>query len=73
MGSVYDFINCTFSQNKANNGSVNGPIFIIPYKCNHDIFGKGGGLALFFKGSASGNTSDCTFQTNSLTGEEEFT
>ena len=67
-GSVYDFVNCTFSQNKANDGFVNGPIFIIPYECNHDIFGKGGGLALFFKGSASGNTirlSNCTFQNNS--------
>ena len=66
-GSVYYFTNCTFSQNVANDGS-NSPTFIIPYECNHDIFGKGGGLALFFKGSASGNTiklSNCTFENNS--------
>ena len=67
-GSVYYFTNCTFSQNVADDGSANSPTFIIPYECNHDIFGKGGGLALFFKGSASGNTirlSNCTFENNS--------
>ena len=66
-GSTYDFVNSTFSGNEALNGSANFPTFIIPYACNHDVFGKGGGLALFFKGNASGNTvrlSNCTFQNN---------
>eukprot|EP00731_Ephydatia_muelleri_P035432 Em0124g2a len=66
-GSRYDFTNSTFIGNVADDGSVNVPTFIIPYACNHDAFGKGGGLALFFKGSASDNTvrlSNCTFQNN---------
>ena len=66
-GSMYDFTNSTFIGNVADHISVNVPTFIIPYACNHDAFGKGGGLALFFKGSASDNTvrlSNCTFQNN---------
>ena len=66
-GSRYDFTNSTFIGNVADDGSVNVPTLIVPYACNHDAFGKGGGLALFFKGSASDNTvrlSNCTFQNN---------
>eukprot|EP00731_Ephydatia_muelleri_P000450 Em0001g450a len=66
-GSMYDFTNSTFIGNVADHISINVPTFIIPYACNHDAFGKGGGLALFFKGSASDNTvrlSNCTFQNN---------
>ena len=66
-GSRYDFTNSTFIGNVADHISINVPTFIIPYACNHDAFGKGGGLALFFKGSASDNTvrlSNCTFQNN---------
>ena len=66
-GSRYDFTKSTFIGNVADHISINVPTFIIPYACNHDAFGKGGGLALFFKGSASDNTvrlSNCTFQNN---------
>eukprot|EP00731_Ephydatia_muelleri_P035438 Em0124g8a len=48
-GSRYDFTNSTFTGNVADDGSVNVPTLIVPYACNHDAFGKGGGLALFFK------------------------
>ena len=66
-GSVYDFVNCTFSRNVAGNGAANDPKFIIPHGCNHNTFGKGGGLAVFFKDTASDNTiklSNCTFENN---------
>ena len=66
-GSVYNFVNCTFSRNVAGNGATNDPKFIIPHECNHNTFGKGGGLAVFFKGKASDNTiklSNSTFVGN---------
>ena len=65
--SMYIFSNSTFSGNVADDGSANVTTFPIPNACNHGAFGKGGGLALFFKGNASSNTVklfNCTFQNN---------
>lgn len=68
--STYDFVSTTFSGNVADDGSPYTPTFIIPYACNHNAFGKGGGLGLFFKGLAAGHTvrvTDCTFERNTAT------
>lgn len=67
--SHYTFHNCTFSNNKASNGATKvNSTFIVAHHRDHESFGRGGGLALFFGGNASHNTflvSDCTFDSNS--------
>ena len=67
--SNYTFTNCNFSRNHAHNLEVMDNIssFIIPYHTNHEAFGRGGGLSVFFKGNASRNVfmvNNCTFEHN---------
>ena len=67
--STYTFTNCTFVGNQASTGATNATAstFIVPYKRNHVAFSRGGGLSLFFKANASGNTftiTGCTFKGN---------
>ena len=66
-GAEYLFSHCTFSHNSANNLDDATSSYIIPYRADHEAFGRGGGLSIFFKGNASANTfviSDCQFVSN---------
>ena len=61
--------NCTFSSNKANvsQSEFSSGTFILPHAQDHLAFGRGGGLSVFFKGSASENAivvDKCTFDDN---------
>ena len=63
-------INSHFIMNKANvsSSSFNQGTFILPQKQNHTAFGRGGGLSVFFKGSANHiniTIEQCLFQNNS--------
>ena len=65
----YRFQNTTFSNNKASNlqDYKVQETYIIPYKRIQNVFGKGGGIAVIFKGNASDNNFvflDCTFEGN---------
>ena len=66
-GSNYYIFNTIFMENI---GSVSDPgqfTFILPQKCNHIAFGRGGGLSVFFKGYSSNNTilvEGCNFTNN---------
>ena len=66
--STYEFNSCNFSRNLATNrepGGVN--TFILPYRENHEAFGRGGGLSFFFKANATANTvalNNCIFSEN---------
>ena len=68
--SHYTFDGCIFSENRANNsdsGSSNST-YIVPFRADHDAFGRGGGLSIFMKGDANNNMftiSDCHFIENS--------
>ena len=67
-GASFTFTSCEFSNNRADNGEEYlTTTFIIPYHSDHESFGRGGGLSLFIKGTAS-NISfvavDCEFQDN---------
>ena len=67
--SVYLFDNCEFIDNKANTLEKykSSSSFILPYHKIHEAFGRGGGLSVFFKGSAKNNTIhvvNCTFKYN---------
>ena len=69
--SSYTFENCSFSNNKASSvgqrSSKNNNDYIIPNKQTHVAFGRGGGLSVFFKGTARGNSfniSNCKFRQN---------
>ena len=56
-----------FSNNIANSSKEQAIRFVLPYKTYHDAFGRGGGLSIFFKGKASGNSfsiANCTFENN---------
>ena len=53
-GSMYTFYNCTFSNNIAHSPSSSGN-YILPSRANHDSTGRGGGLAIYFKGDANSN------------------
>ena len=63
-GSTYVISESVFAENIANVSSHF--TFIPPQKSNHIAFGRGGGLSVFFKGSASNNTIviDCSNFTN---------
>ena len=67
--SFYVFNSCTFRDNVA--GHVNNQQshsgLIVPYRGNHEAFGRGGGLSFFFNGNSSGNEVniiDCNFTNN---------
>ena len=68
--SHYIFDSCIFSENRANNsdtGSSNST-FIVPFRADHDAFGRGGGLSIFMNGDANNNMftiSSCHFIENS--------
>ena len=69
--SSYTFENCSFSNNKAGSvdqtSSKKSSNYIIPNKQSHVAFGRGGGLSIFFKGTArdnSFNISNCKFRGN---------
>ena len=69
--STYTFDNCTFSHNYASNidqaAAQVQTSYIIPHKRSHEAFGRGGGLSVMIKGTASGNNftvSKCIFQHN---------
>ena len=66
--SYFHFQNCSFENNWAGNiNSHSNSTFIIPYRRNHEAFGRGGGLSIYLKGNASNNTfdiSDCHFENN---------
>ena len=54
--SSYEFNNCSFTNNLATNKEqIN--TFILPYRQNHEAFGRGGGLSIFFKANSTGNQS----------------
>ena len=60
--------NCIFYRNKANASSYLNNTFILPSGQHHYAFGRGGGLSLFFKGSAKSNNvvvDGCSFIQNS--------
>ena len=62
--SVYIFTDCHFKGNSATSRQGN----MIPSKQNHASFGLGGGLSIFFRGNATGNTflmRNCNFSGNS--------
>ena len=61
----FEFFNCTFKDNFAQNWREGG--FIYPQKMNHQAFSRGGGLSLYIRGNNSGNTfivDECIFENN---------
>ena len=65
--SVYLFHNCTFADNQADTTSQSSSGFILPYRENHESFGRGGGLLIYFKGEATNHSitlSNCHFHHN---------
>ena len=67
-GSTYNFTHCVFTSNNASNTDPkSGASFILPHRQNHDAFGRGGGLSLFFSANATGNNifvTHCLFEHN---------
>ena len=64
--TVYSFVNCEFSSNVV--VSMNEPFTYVPQGNRHNVFGTGGGIAVYFKGSVSDVhclLSNCTFKNNS--------
>ena len=56
QNSTYKFEFCIFNNNLATNREPKGQSsFIIPHRQNHEAFGRGGGLSVFFKANATGN------------------
>ena len=65
--SRYNINNCTFAENNATTLTTINNTFHTPRSIYHQAFARGGGLSIFFKGSATGNSffiSDCTFSNN---------
>ena len=66
--STYHFDHCNFTGNQARNlNDINNSTYIIPNRTNHEAFGRGGGLSIFFKGNATWNkitVSQCWFERN---------
>ena len=62
VGISYSFDSCVFANNSASNagGLIEDSTYIIPYRSNDQAFGRGGGLSLFFKGTAMNNTINVT-------------
>ena len=56
-GASYTFSFCNFSHNQADNmDTKEKSTYILPYKVDHQAFGRGGGLSLFIRGKASNIT-----------------
>ena len=68
QNAIYLFSNCTFVHNKADSiDPTNASTFILPLGRDHNAFGRGGGLSIFFKGNASSNRVNilgCLFESN---------
>ena len=65
--SRYNINNCTFAENNATTLTTINNTFHTPRSIYHQAFARGGGLSIFFKGNATGNSffiSDCTFSNN---------
>ena len=65
--AMYNFDNCTFSNNIANSMAHvqstqkdGNNKYIIPHKQSHVAFGRGGGLSIMTKGNAASNTFNVT-------------
>lgn len=68
MDSSFYFYECTFYYNQANVSNFQNGTFILPHAQEHLAFGRGGGLSVFFKGTATRNVitiDNCTFKNNS--------
>lgn len=67
--SHYSFLNSRFANNLANNeGLHSNSTFIVPYKSNHESFGRGSGLCIYLKGKSAYNIlefTNCVFENNS--------
>ncbi|XP_064400727.1 uncharacterized protein LOC135346882 isoform X2 [Halichondria panicea] len=68
--AVYTFEGCSFSLNRGidQSGDNGSDTTILPRNEIHSSFGRGGGLSLYFKGTAMKNTitiNNCTFSNNS--------
>ena len=65
--SQYEFTECSFLNNVANDSDTNLTNYIVPSKADHVAFGRGGGLSIFTNGASSSNSFkilNCTFQGN---------
>ena len=65
--SRYDITNTTFDENYSFLHNHSDYAFIVPGDRNHIVFGRGGGLTLYFRGEASNNSvsiSNCMFSNN---------
>ena len=67
--AMYTFENCSFIRNRAidHSGVNDTNLPILPQNSTHSSFGRGAGLALFFKGTAYNNTitiNNCKFLGN---------
>ena len=65
--SRYDITNTTFDENYSFLHNHSDYAFIVPGAQNHIVFGRGGGLTLYFRGEASNNLvsiSNCMFLNN---------
>ncbi len=67
--AMYIFVGCLFSSNRAidQSGDNGSDTTILPRNATHSSLGRGGGLSLYFKGTAMKNTitiNNCTFSNN---------
>ena len=68
--SVYTFEDCTFINNRAidqGGGNTSAGVFVLPANRIHSSFGRGGGLSVYFKGTAYNNSvtiHNCTISHN---------
>ena len=53
--SEYNITQCNFVRNVATTVGTNASNFTKPQRLDHQAFGRGGGLSIFFKGNATGN------------------
>ena len=66
--ATYLFINCTFANNNGSTSNYISDTYIIPHSTYNVALGRGGGLAIIYKGSATGNMvtlQSCIFRDNS--------
>ena len=67
-GATYTFTSCEFSHNRADSMDTDDvSTYIIPFQSDHEAFGRGGGLSVFFKGVTSEvqvTVLNCTFRDN---------
>ena len=66
-GANYTFSECWFLYNIANLRNISEHAFILPNRIHQSSFGRGGGIAAFFKGNASNNSilvEECSFLKN---------